>query len=594
MFRQTPTAFCGDRLANFQDNARIRYEPDEPCPLFVSAAAGFQGVLLALTPIVTAVTTAAVLAGQSEQYLVWAAFAALLVCGFTTALQAGRIWQVGTGHVLITAGSVSLIVVSVPALIAGGPAMLAGLTVAGAMAQFALSAWLPQLRRVITPVVSGVALLLLATTVIPIAAQRVLSVPADSPSFSGAVVAAATLGVVAALGLKVSGGWRLWTPIIGIAAGCTAAAPFGLYDFQLLIQSKWVGIPGTWFPDFETPEVSGFLTLLPMAVIVVMINGVKNMGDSVVVQRLSRRSPRATDFRLVQGSLNANGAGVLLSGLAGSPPTTVNSAASGALVSLTGVASRRVGYAAGIMLVALAFSPKITAALLLIPGPVMGAYLLFLMGTYVVEGIRTVWQEGVDQRKGLILGLSFSVGVGLEMSGIIGQLPGAQWIGFLNNGLTSGTLIAILMTWFVEFTEPKPQRLDVAFERSSLPRIDDFLQGVADRTGWDGHASARLRAAGEETLLSLLSAGDGDRPEVRRLTVVARPRNGLVELEFFTSLEGQNLQDRLALLSDETPQEDEASFRLLRHYAESVRHQKFNGMDVVKVTVLFSNSFTAQ
>ena len=355
-------------MSSSQETNEVRYEPDEHCPILVSAAAGFQGVLLVLTPIITAVTTAALLGGQSEEYLVWAAFAALVICGVTTALQAGRVWRIGTGHVLITAGSVSLIVVSVPALAAGGPAMLAGLTIAGAMAQFALSTWLPQLRRIVTPVVSGTALLLLAATVIPIAALRVTTIPGDSPSFSGPAVAAGTLAVVAVLGLKLSGGWRLWTPLIGIAAGCAIAIPFGLYDFQLVLQSKWVGLPGTWLPDFEVPELSGFLALLPLAVIVVMINGIKNMGDSVVVQRLSRRRPRATDFRLVQGSLYANGAGVLLSGLAGSPPTTVNSAASGALVSLTGVASRRVGYAAGIMLIALAFSPKITAALLLIPG----------------------------------------------------------------------------------------------------------------------------------------------------------------------------------------------------------------------------------
>ena len=573
-------------MAPTEDSHQIRYEPEESCPFFVWVFAGFQGVLLVLTPIVTAVTTAALVAKQSEQYLVWAAFAALVICGIATALQASRIWRVGTGHVLITAGSVSLVVVSVPALSAGGPAMLAGLCIAGALSQYALSAWLPLLRRVITPVVSGTALILLATSVIPIAAQRVASVPYGSVSYSGVVVAAATLAIVAGLGLKLSGGWRLWTPIIGIVAGCAVAAPFGLYDFQLVAGSKWVGVPGTWFPDFEMPEVGGFLALLPMAVIVMWINGIKNMGDSVVVQRLSRRRPRATDFRLVQGSLYANGTGVLLSGLAGSPPTTVNSAASGALVSLTGVASRRVGYAAGIILVALAFSPKLTAILLIIPGPVMGAYLLFLMGTYIVEGIRTVWQEGLDHGRGLILGLALSVGIGLETSGILGGLPGAQWFGFLNNGLTAGTLVAVLLTWFAEFTNSRPQRLEVPLTYSSLQEIDPFLREVAEKKGWDVAAVTRLRAAGEETLLSLLHPDTDNGPEERRnLTVVARSRNAGVELEFFASLEGQNLQDQLAYLNNEELQEDEASIRLLRHYAESVRHQKFNGMDVVRVTV---------
>ena len=107
--------------------------------------------------------------------------------------------------------------------------MLAGLCVAGALAQYGLSTWLPLMRRVLTPVVSGTALILLAVSVIPIAAHRVAAVPAEAQSFSGVVVAAVTLFVVAGLGLKLSGGWRLWTPIvIGIVAGCVAAVPFGL------------------------------------------------------------------------------------------------------------------------------------------------------------------------------------------------------------------------------------------------------------------------------------------------------------------------------------------------------------------------------
>ena len=573
-------------MAASQEIHQVRYEPEESCPFLVWSFAGFQGALLVLTPIVTAVTTAALVAEQSREYLVWGAFAALVICGAITALQASRVWRVGAGHILITAGSVSLVVVSVPALSAGGPAMLAGLCIAGALAQFGLSFWLPLMRRVITPVVSGTALILLAASVIPIAAHRVAAVPPGAQSYPGVIVAAVTLAVVAGLGLKLSGGWRLWTPVIGIVAGCAAAVPFGLYDFQLVASSAWVGIPGTWFPDFAVPGAQDFLVLLPMAIIVMWINGIKNMGDSVVVQRLSRRRPRATDFRLVQGSLYANGAGVLLSGLAGSPPTTVNSAASGSLVSLTGVASRKVGYAAGVMLVALAFSPKVTAVLLIIPGPVMGAYLLFLMGTYIVEGIRTVWQEGLDHRKGLVLGVSLSVGVGLEMSGILGNLPGAQWYGFLNNGLTAGTLVAVLMTWFVEFTDSRPRRLEVPFGHASLGEVDAFLREVADRNGWEAASAIRLRAAGEETLLSLLQPGADDEPdEQRRLTVIARSGNAGVELEFFTSLEGRNLEDQLAFLSDEAVEEDETSFRLLRNYSESVRHQKFNGLDVVRVTV---------
>ena len=59
------------------------------------------------------------------------------------------------------------------------------------------------------------------------------------------------------------------------------------------------------------------------------------------------------------------------------------------------------------------------------------------------------------------------------------------------------------------------------------------------------------------------------------------------EVEFVTALEGENMEDRLAYLSDlpPVPDEREVSFRLLLHYASTVRHQKYHGVDVVTVNV---------
>ena len=59
-------------------------------------------------------------------------------------------------------------------------------------------------------------------------------------------------------------------------------------------------------------------------------------------------------------------------------------------------------------------------------------------------------------------------------------------------------------------------------------------------------------------------------------------------MDFVSVLEDdENLGDRLAYLDDEDESVDdrEISFRLLRHYASSVRHQKYYGMDIVTVRV---------
>ena len=58
-------------------------------------------------------------------------------------------------------------------------------------------------------------------------------------------------------------------------------------------------------------------------------------------------------------------------------------------------------------------------------------------------------------------------------------------------------------------------------------------------------------------------------------------------MEFVSASEGENLEDRLAYLGEapEIPDGREISFRLLRHYASSVRHQKYHGVDIVTVRV---------
>ena len=122
----------------------------------------------------------------------------------------------------------------------------------------------------------------------------------------------------------------------------------------------------------------------------------------------------------------------------------------------------------------------------------------------------------------------------------------------------------------------------------SLPPIDEMLRNLAGRAGWDGPATERLRSAGEEALLSLLqptNQHESDTPP--RLVVTARSVGGTVEMEFLAVFVEESLEDHLAYLEEETGAFDdrEMSFRLLRHFASSVRHQKYHGMDVVTVRV---------
>ena len=128
----------------------------------------------------------------------------------------------------------------------------------------------------------------------------------------------------------------------------------------------------------------------------------------------------------------------------------------------------------------------------------------------------------------------------------------------------------------------------MVLDNDALPRLTEFLTQFAQRSGWDQAATDRLALVGEETFSSLApeeTAEDSGRP--RRLLVKARAAGNGIELEFVSAAEGENLEDQLTYLEEpaDIPDVREISFRLLRHYASSVRHQKYHGVDVVSVEV---------
>ena len=365
----------------------VLYDPDDRCPLLVALGVGFQGVVLVLAPTVLCATVIAEKGYDGDQYLTWAIFAALIINGVVTALQAVRLGRFGTRHMLITGATPNFIAISITALTEGGPELLASLLVASALFQFAMGLWLPLLRRIITPVVSGTVIMLIATVVFPVAIERMADLPEGAPSVAAPASALVALIVAVAMGLRATEVFRLWSTLIGILAGSIVAVALGAYDFQRVLDAPWVGIPAPELPGFNLNFGLEFWSLLPMFFVVSLAVAIKSTGSSVIMQRVSWRRPRVTDFRLVQGAVNANGVGTLLSGVAGVQPTIPYDAVSMSLTNLTGVASRRAGYFAAAILAALAFLPKLTALLLAIPSPVLGMYLLVLDFTHNLEEI---------------------------------------------------------------------------------------------------------------------------------------------------------------------------------------------------------------
>ena len=570
-----------------QVNENILYQPDERPSHPASLVLGFQSVMTRMAGMAATTSIIAVAGGQSQGYLSWIFFSVLVVCGIGSILQTFRFWRFGSGYSLSVSSSSAFIPICISALLAGGPALLSTLIVVSSLIQFVFISRLSWLRRVISPLVAGTVLMLLASTIITVVLSRLSDVPEGTPSVAAPILAGTTLFILMMLRLFAAPKWQQWAPIVGIFIGCVIAVPFGAYDWQLVTEASWIGFPSYPRTGFDLSFGATFWGILPGFVIVIMATTINSISETVAIQQVAWRRPRATDFRVVQGAHHLLLLTNLLAAALGTLPNLIG-AANSARVTLTGVAARRMGIYGGLILITVSVSPKLLALVVATPRPVMVAYLMFLLSLLFVQGMRTVFKDGIDGRKAAVIGVSLWLGIGFQNQAILPDLLTGTLGTLLSNGMTTGSVCVILLTLLMEFTSKRRRRLNVAMNISSLPTIDSFLQGFAASAGWNEASINRLRSAGEETLSSLLSQDEGSEEDAKkRLIVAARRADASIEMEFVVTTEGENLEDKLAYLNEqpEIQSEGEISFRLLRHYASSVKHNKYHDIDIITVQV---------
>ena len=572
-------------MSNPQEQAsatRLRYAVDEAPSLGLTLGLSLQVVTLVLTGIIL-IPIIVLNAARHPQGLEWAIFAALTVSGIATVLQARPIGPVGAGYPLYMGTSGAFIGVAVAAVAAGGLPLLATLVAASSLVQFFFSARLSLFRKLITPTVGGTVILLLAVTVFPIATDLLAQVPEGVPpgAAGGPLTALATFATITLVSIYARGASRLWAPLTGILAGCIVAVPTGMLDFAPVLDAAWFGLPASSWPGLDLSFDARFFGLLVPFVIVTIIGAIETYGDAIAIQRVSHRTARPVDFKVVQRALNADGVGNLLSGLAGTVPNTTYSS-SISIADLTGVAARRVALAGGLIIVLTAFVPKLPALLQVVPDPVAGAYLFIFIVLLFRQGVQMVTTGGFGYEKGLIVCISFWVGLGFQYGVLFADhLP--QWSrGTLDNGMAAGGLMAMALTLLVSFKQ-RSHRDVLEPNVRSLPKLRAPLDAAAIRAGWDETATHRLQLAGEEAFLYLLERQEESGPRPIRVTV--RPGQDVLQIEFVSGPDSANLEERLRDLGEDHEVLEDVGPRLLRHMAREVRHDQFYDLDVLTVTV---------
>ncbi len=564
----------------------VRYDVNEKPSHGLSAALGLQTVAIVVAGIVLVPVIVVRAAGGAAELTAWAIFGALAVSGVTTIVQSRPIGPIGSGYLLFMGTSGAFLAVATTAVELGGLALLATLVVVSSAIEFLLAARLSWLRRVITPTVGGTVVMLIAVAVFDICFKMLATVPEgfDPTSWAGPITAFATFTVVLVISLFGGAKLRLWAPLIGIVSGCMVAGFYGLMDLTPVIEAPWFGLPSAAWPGFDLSFDQRFWLLLPSFVVVTLIGAIETYGDGIAIQRVSARTEHPVDFRSVQGALYADGLGNLLSGLLGTLPNTTYST-SISVVELTGVAARRVGIYGGAVLVALAFSPKLSALLQGVPDPVSGAYVLILVVLVFAHGLRLVSEGGLSYENGLVVCLSFWIGMGFQQQLIFpDHLPSVVRT-LVDNGMTSGGLVAIFLTLLIGLKNRSALTTRLVPSTKALPQLQEIIRTKATEMGWDVPAHDRLQLAAEEALLFLIEKemlveGRGPMPIIVR----CREAEGSVEIEFASGPGAANLEEHLREIdSSGIPTPEDVGLRILRHLANELHHAQFHDRSYLQI-----------
>lgn len=334
---------------------------------------------------------------------------AMLICGVATIIQVLGIGPLGARLPIMTAGSYTLIAPMV--------ALSKGMTIAevfgsSLIAAIILTAVGPlivkYLHKFFSPVVTGSTVLAVGMCLLGSAFGYMVNNSPDPVSEPNIwiyfAIAMFTLVLTIIIDSFAKGFIQSCSILIAIIVGYVVCAVGGLVDFGSIKDAAWIAFPRPVKFGFEF-NLSAIVVLTTVHIATVM----ENIGDTTgVVSAVEDRIPTKKELmRAVSG----DGLGSIFAAIFNGLPVISGSPNIG-IICMTGVASKFVTFLVGIMMLVLAFFPKLAQLLALTPYPVLGGVLFVSFGTIAASGIRVIGMSPMTKRDITILAMSIVVGIG--------------------------------------------------------------------------------------------------------------------------------------------------------------------------------------
>lgn len=432
--------------------AELIYGLNDRPPLRETLFAALQHLLAIFVAIIT---PPLIIAGALKLDIETTSFLvsmALFASGVSTFIQCRRIGGIGTGLLCIQGTSFSFIGPIISAGLTGGLPVIFGACMAASTVEMLISRLLKYTRKIITPLVSGIVVTLIGMIIkVGITAcggGAVAKSNGTFGSFEHVGLAALVLLLIIFFNRSSNRYLRMSSIVIGLVIGYAVAWCMGLVDFSSVQSYGGFNIPVP-FKYGLSFDWSAFIALG----LVYLITAIEAYGDITANSLISGEPVEGKTFvKRASGGILADGFNSMLAGVFNSFPNSVFAQNNG-MIQLTGVASRYVGYYIAGFLILLGLFPAVGLVFSLMPEPVLGGATLLMFGTVASAGIRIIAAQTIDRKATLVMALSFSLGLSVELvPEILSQLPETVR-NIFSSGITTGGVTAILANALIRIKE---------------------------------------------------------------------------------------------------------------------------------------------
>ncbi len=329
-----------------------------------------------------------------------------------------------------------------PTIAIGKVQGLGAVTVAmlmGGLMLLIISPIIGKLRSLFPPVVIGIILVVTGLSLMKIATNVALG--ANTAYYGKPITLAFLLGSILLIAFVANlrnKHVKSLSVLISVVIVYFAGLAAGLGNIGAINDAPWIRLP-TFLPyGLAFPESAGLSTIL----IDHLVAAVYTM--SITLALCAMVGVEQSDRR-IRGAVAGDGLGSIFSAIFGGVSLISYDQNVGA-ISLTGVASRFVVAAAGVILIVLGFFPKLGAVVGVIPTFLLGGTLLFMFGMIVVVGIKILSAARITHRDTLCIAISVGLSVitSFAPATVFETFPPLVRI-IASDGMVVGTLVAVLL-----------------------------------------------------------------------------------------------------------------------------------------------------